>query len=233
MNHGPIVDMTAATSPQIIPAFFSSPPDNGRTRRPDQPRRHHSNGGNRHRPQRTTPKTLNPDTMQDSDIVITVGCGGTCPYFPGVAYRDWKLDDPAGQPLDTIRAIRDDIAAHFHALIAEVLPMTNTPWTPRELARPQWWLSTRYSPHWPRWTRCRFRSSTGSSRRLAGDDAESAPRCVVRGVARHGMIPASPGSPGSVTGLPAATASVDRISCRTIDHNQGSLTALAPQPFSR
>jgi arsenate reductase len=55
-----------------------------------------------------------------------MGCGDTCPYFPAVAYRDWKLDDPAGQPLNTVRAIRDDIAEHIHTLIDELLPTNNT-----------------------------------------------------------------------------------------------------------
>jgi arsenate reductase len=72
------------------------------------------------------PKILTPDAVKSSDVVITMGCGDTCPYFPGVAYRDWRLDDPAGQSLDTVRAIRDDIAEHIHALIAELLPTTNT-----------------------------------------------------------------------------------------------------------
>jgi arsenate reductase len=71
-----------------------------------------------------TPKVLTPDAVQSSDTVITMGCGDTCPYFPGVSYRDWKLDDPAGQSLDTVRAIRDDLAAHVRALIAELLPDT-------------------------------------------------------------------------------------------------------------
>jgi arsenate reductase (thioredoxin) len=73
-----------------------------------------------------TPRVLTPDAVEASDIVITMGCGDTCPYFPGVSYRDWKLDDPAGQPLTTVRAIRDDIAEHVRALIAELLPTTNT-----------------------------------------------------------------------------------------------------------
>lgn len=72
------------------------------------------------------PKILSPDAVQASSVVITMGCGDACPYFPGVAYRDWKLDDPAGQPLDAVRAIRDDIARHVHALIAELLPATGT-----------------------------------------------------------------------------------------------------------
>ena len=73
------------------------------------------------------PKVVTPDALEASDVVITMGCGDTCPYFPGVSYRDWKLDDPADQPLDTVRAIRDDIAERIRALIAELLPTTNAP----------------------------------------------------------------------------------------------------------
>lgn len=73
-----------------------------------------------------TPKLVDSDTVQASDVVITMGCGDTCPYFPGVSYRDWKLPDPAGQDLPTVRAIRDDIAARVQALIAELLPTTST-----------------------------------------------------------------------------------------------------------
>lgn len=69
-----------------------------------------------------TPKVLTGQAVQSSDVVITMGCGDTCPFFPGVAYRDWKLDDPAGQPLDAVRRIRDDIAARVRALIGELLP---------------------------------------------------------------------------------------------------------------
>jgi len=49
-----------------------------------------------------------------------MGCGDTCPFFPGVSYRDWQLDDPAGQPLETVRRIRDDIAARVRDLIEEL-----------------------------------------------------------------------------------------------------------------
>ncbi|KZS85069.1 heat-shock protein HtpX [Mycobacterium persicum] len=73
-----------------------------------------------------TPKALTPQAVQTSDVVITMGCGDACPYFPGVSYRDWKLEDPAGQPLDVVRAIRDDITARVRALIAELLPAPTT-----------------------------------------------------------------------------------------------------------
>ena len=68
------------------------------------------------------PKVLTADTVQTSDVVITMGCGDTCPYFPGVSYRDWKLDDPAGQPLAAVRPIRDAIAARVRDLVDELLP---------------------------------------------------------------------------------------------------------------
>jgi arsenate reductase (thioredoxin) len=69
-----------------------------------------------------TPKILTSDAVQTSDVVITMGCGDACPYFPGVSYRDWTLLDPAGQPLATVRAIRDNIADRVQALITELLP---------------------------------------------------------------------------------------------------------------
>ncbi|BBX85997.1 hypothetical protein MAUB_38700 [Mycolicibacterium aubagnense] len=68
------------------------------------------------------PKVLSADTVQSSDVVITMGCGDTCPYFPGVSYRDWKLDDPAGQPIEAVRAIRDAIAERVRELVAELMP---------------------------------------------------------------------------------------------------------------
>jgi arsenate reductase (thioredoxin) len=68
-----------------------------------------------------TPKFLTDEAVQSSDVVITMGCGGTCPYFPGLSYRDWSLDDPAGQPLHVVRGIRDDIAERVRALVDELL----------------------------------------------------------------------------------------------------------------
>lgn len=69
-----------------------------------------------------TPKVLTADTVQASDVVITMGCGDTCPYYPGTRYLDWPLDDPAGQGLDAVRPIRDAIKARVEQLIAELLP---------------------------------------------------------------------------------------------------------------
>lgn len=68
------------------------------------------------------PKVLTPESVEASDIVITMGCGDTCPYFPGTTYRDWKLDDPAGEPLDEVRRIRDEITNNVRNLIRELLP---------------------------------------------------------------------------------------------------------------
>ncbi len=72
------------------------------------------------------PSILTADAVRVSDVVITMGCGDACPHFPGVSYRDWKLPDPAGQPLAAVRAIRDDIAHRVRALITELLPTATT-----------------------------------------------------------------------------------------------------------
>ena len=69
-----------------------------------------------------TPKILTPNAVEASDVVITMGCGDTCPYFPGVSYRDWELDDPAGQPIEVVRRIRDDIADRVRGLVDELAP---------------------------------------------------------------------------------------------------------------
>jgi len=66
------------------------------------------------------PKILTTEAVQASDVVITMGCGDTCPVFPGKSYRDWVLDDPAGQGLEAVRSIRDEIEAKVEALIAEL-----------------------------------------------------------------------------------------------------------------
>jgi protein-tyrosine-phosphatase len=66
------------------------------------------------------PKILTPESVQASDVVITMGCGDACPYYPGKRYEDWKLDDPAGQGIEPVRVIRDDIKARVETLLAEL-----------------------------------------------------------------------------------------------------------------
>jgi protein-tyrosine-phosphatase len=67
------------------------------------------------------PKILTSEAVQDSDVVITMGCGDACPFFPGKRYEDWKLDDPAGQGIDAVRPIRDDIRARIEQLVGELI----------------------------------------------------------------------------------------------------------------
>src|SRR3954453_14460114 len=67
------------------------------------------------------PKPLTHDAVQAADVVITMGCGDACPIFPGKRYLDWKLDDPAGQSLDEVRRIRDEIATRVDTLVAELV----------------------------------------------------------------------------------------------------------------
>ena len=66
------------------------------------------------------PKILTPDTVKSSDVVITMGCGDACPIFPGKRYEDWDLDDPAGQGIETVRTIRDDIRARVESLLTSL-----------------------------------------------------------------------------------------------------------------
>lgn len=63
------------------------------------------------------PKVLTADAVQASDVVITMGCGDTCPIFPGTRYEDWELEDPAGKGVDAVRPIRDDIKARVLGLL--------------------------------------------------------------------------------------------------------------------
>jgi arsenate reductase (thioredoxin) len=68
------------------------------------------------------PKILTVEAVQASDVVITMGCGDTCPIFPGKRYEDWELTDPAGQPIEIVRQVRDEIRDRIAALLAELLP---------------------------------------------------------------------------------------------------------------
>ena len=67
------------------------------------------------------PKVLTTEAVQASDVVITMGCGDACPFFPGKRYEDWELDDPAGQGLEAVRPIRDDIRRRIETLVSEIL----------------------------------------------------------------------------------------------------------------
>ena len=66
------------------------------------------------------PKVLTTEAVEASDVVITMGCGDACPIFPGKRYLDWELEDPAGQGVDAVRPIRDDIGARIRGLLAQL-----------------------------------------------------------------------------------------------------------------
>jgi len=68
-----------------------------------------------------SPKVLTPEAVQHSDAVVTMGCGDACPYYPGKRYEDWVLEDPAGQGIESVRVIRDDIKLRVETLLAELL----------------------------------------------------------------------------------------------------------------
>jgi arsenate reductase len=67
------------------------------------------------------PKVLTTQAVMESDAVITMGCGDACPFFPGKRYEDWVLEDPAGQDIDFVRRVRDDIKGRVEALLSELL----------------------------------------------------------------------------------------------------------------
>jgi protein-tyrosine-phosphatase len=66
------------------------------------------------------PKPLTDEAVRQADVVITMGCGDACPFYPGKRYLDWELDDPAGQPIETVRRIRDEIDGRVRGLLAEL-----------------------------------------------------------------------------------------------------------------
>jgi arsenate reductase len=72
------------------------------------------------------PKILTNEAVKASDVVITMGCGDTCPYYPGKRYEDWNLDDPAGQDLNHVRPIRDEIRRRIERLISDLQPIRST-----------------------------------------------------------------------------------------------------------
>ena len=67
-----------------------------------------------------TPKRWTEAEVKEADVVVTMGCGDTCPVFPGTRYEDWQLDDPAGQPVDAVRPVRDEIERRVRALLADL-----------------------------------------------------------------------------------------------------------------
>jgi len=67
------------------------------------------------------PKILTTESVKESDVVITMGCGDACPIFPGKRYEDWQLEDPAGKDLETVRKIRDEIKSRIEALLSELV----------------------------------------------------------------------------------------------------------------
>ena len=67
-----------------------------------------------------TPKVLTVEAVKESDVVITMGCGDVCPIFPGKRYEDWVLDDPAGQGIETVRPIREEIRRRVQALVDDL-----------------------------------------------------------------------------------------------------------------
>jgi arsenate reductase (thioredoxin) len=71
---------------------------------------------------REFPKPLTDDFVQAADVVVTMGCGDACPIYPGKRYQDWELEDPAGKPVEQVRAIRDQIDARVQQLLAELVP---------------------------------------------------------------------------------------------------------------
>jgi arsenate reductase (thioredoxin) len=68
----------------------------------------------------SVPVLLATDDVRDADVVVTMGCGDACPVFPGKRYEDWALDDPAGQPIEVVRGIRDAIRARVETLVSEI-----------------------------------------------------------------------------------------------------------------
>jgi arsenate reductase len=70
---------------------------------------------------RERPKVLTTDAVSRADVVVTMGCGDTCPYFPGKRYEDWELTDPAGQPIEVVRQVRDEIKSRIQTLVDELV----------------------------------------------------------------------------------------------------------------
>jgi protein-tyrosine-phosphatase len=76
------------------------------------------------------PKPLTDEAVEAADVVVTMGCGDACPVYPGKRYLDWTLDDPAGQPIEVVRRIRDQIRERVKVLIGELVASAETPSSP-------------------------------------------------------------------------------------------------------
>ena len=74
-------------------------------------------------PREEFPKPLTDEVAREADVIVTMGCGDTCPFYPGKRYLDWELDDPAGQPIDVVRPIVEEIERRTQELLAELLEM--------------------------------------------------------------------------------------------------------------
>jgi arsenate reductase (thioredoxin) len=85
---------------------------------------------------REVPQLLADSAVREADVVITMGCGDACPFYPGKRYEDWVLDDPAGQNLEQVRPIRDEIETRVRKLIAELLPAPHDPAADQRWQRP-------------------------------------------------------------------------------------------------
>ena len=70
------------------------------------------------------PKILEYDTVESSDVIVTMGCGDAWPYFPGKRYEDWKLEDPAGKGVESVRPIRDELKGRIEKLLTDLIPAT-------------------------------------------------------------------------------------------------------------
>ena len=75
------------------------------------------------------PKPLTDEVVRAADVVITMGCGDACPIYPGKRYEDWELDDPAGEDIETVRGIRDDLDRRIQNLVGDLLPENRAPET--------------------------------------------------------------------------------------------------------
>jgi protein-tyrosine-phosphatase len=87
---------------------------------------------------RELPKPLTDDAVKAADVVITMGCGDACPVYPGKRYEDWQLQDPAGQPIEVVRGVRDEIEARVRQLLTELVPVPTAAW-PRGRRRASRW----------------------------------------------------------------------------------------------